>query len=119
MANTKELFPLVKQPAVLYAYSRFNRHPIYQDPITGDKFVGAWSPPNIPSSPNDRTLQITQENAYRPDVISYKYYNTPWLGWVICYVNGIVNPWDKNAGLYPGLVITIPDVTTITSLLTL
>lgn len=113
---TKELFPLSNQSAVSYAYSRFNRHPVYQDPETGNKFIGTWNPPKIPTSPSDRTLQISQENAYRPDVVSYQFYNTPSLAWVICYANGISNPWDKVNGLYPGLVITIPDLTTITIL---
>ena len=115
---TKELFPLINQPATLYAYSRFNNHPVYQDPVTGNKFIGVWSPPNIPVSVADRSCLITQENAYRPDTISYFYYNNPWLGWVISYVNGISNPWDKDNGFYPGRVLRIPDLATITSIFT-
>lgn len=118
MANTKELFPLANQPTATNTYSRFNNHPVYQDTDTGDKFIGAWRPPDIPYKSSDKTIQITQENAFRPDIISYTYYNTPLLGWVICYVNGIINPWDKKTGLVPGLTIRIPDITTITTVLT-
>ena len=118
MANTKELFPLGNQPTILHQHSRFNNHPIYVDPDTGDKFIGAWSPPDIPYKDSDKTIQISQENAYRPDILSYNYYNTPLLGWLLCIVNGVSNPWDKTDGLYPGRVLRIPDITTITSVLT-
>ena len=118
MSNTKELFPLTNQPSIIHSFSRFNSHPVYQDPITGKKFIGSWRPPNIPFKDSDKTMQVTQENAFRPDIISYTYYNTPLLGWLICYVNGIDNPWDKTTGLVPGLVLRIPDITTITAVLT-
>ncbi len=115
---TKELFPLANQPAILHQYCRFNSHPIYQDPDTGDRFIGTWVPPVIPYKSSDKSTQVTQGNAFRPDIISYTYYNTPLLGWLICYVNGIANPYDRVTGLVPGLILRIPDITTITMALT-
>lgn len=38
------------------------------------------------------------------DNISYKFYNTPQLWWVICIVNNITNPFEE---LYPGKVLRI------------
>jgi hypothetical protein len=118
VSNTKELFPLPNQPSIIHNYSRFNYHSVYQDPVTGDKFIGAWKPPNIPFKNSDKSMQVTQETAYRPDIISYNYYATPLLAWLLCYVNSIPNPYDKVNGLYPGRVIRIPDITTITAALT-
>ena len=115
---TKELFPLANQSAISSSYSRFNNHPVYQDPETGKKFIGSWRPPIIPFKDSDKSMQVTQENAFRPDIISYTYYNTPLLAWLICYVNSIANPYDKTTGLFPGRVLRIPDVTTIIAALT-
>lgn len=117
MSNTKELVPLNSQPLTVHDYSRFNSHPVYQDPETGNKFIGAWSPPNIPYKTSDKNIKVGQENAFRPDIISYTYYGTPLLAWVICYVNGIPNPWDRTTGLVPGTILRIPDITTITAAL--
>lgn len=117
MATTKELAPLANQAPIIHQYSRFNNHPFYQDPETGNKFIGAWSPPVIPYKESDRNVLVSQETAYRPDIISYNYYNTPLLGWLICYVNGVSNPWDKTTGLFPGRTLRIPDITTITSVM--
>lgn len=38
------------------------------------------------------------------DSISYRFYNTPQLWWVICIVNNITNPFEE---LYPGKVLRI------------
>jgi hypothetical protein len=115
---TKELRPLSKQPAIISSYCRFNNHPVYQDPDTGKKFIGSWKPPYIPYKSSDKSVVVSTGNAYRPDIISYNYYTTPLLGWLICYVNGIDNPYDKTTGLYPGRLLRIPDITTITAALT-
>lgn len=109
---TKELKPL-QQRLVSNQYSRYINHPLYIDPETKKKFIGSWNAPNISAKETDKTFYITSSFAYRPDAISYEFYNTPLLGWAICYVNGILNPLDRTEGLYPGRVITIPDLTTI------
>jgi hypothetical protein len=38
------------------------------------------------------------------DNISYKFYNTPQLWWVICMVNNIINPFEE---LQPGQILRI------------
>ena len=114
MSNSSELKPIKNQPLIFSRYNRFNRHPVYIDPTTGNKFLGAWDPPTFPIKDTDKTYQVSVGLAYRPDSIAYKHYDTPLLAWVICYVNNIMNPWDKNTGLYPGRIIRIPDITTVT-----
>jgi hypothetical protein len=119
MVFTRELFSLQNKVAIIHPYSRFNSHPMYQDPETGKTFLGSWNPPIFPLKETDKSLMVTPQFAYRPDIISYEYYNTPLLAWVICYVNDIVNPYDKDTGIYPGLILRIPDITTVTAALTL
>lgn len=118
MAKTAELFPLKAQPPVLHSSNRYNNHPMYLDPDTRYKFIGSWNPPNIPQKETDIIYEVTSSVAYRPDIIAYEFYETPLLGWVISYVNNITNPLDREDGLYPGRVIRIPDITTITTVLT-
>lgn len=110
---------LTGQKAVNNQYSRFLNHPVYIDPQTSKKFIGTWNPPEIPTKETDKTFYITHGFAYRPDAISYEFYDTPLLAWAICYANNITNPLDKTEGLYVGRVITIPDLSTLSSLLIL
>lgn len=117
MAKTNELLPVTGQRSVAKPQNRFTRHPIYRDPETGNIFVGSWNPPTFPYKETDKSFQITQEFAYRPDAISFQYYGTPLFAWILAYVNDIVNPWDREKGFYPGRIIRIPDLTTINSVL--
>jgi len=119
MAKTKELLPLQNKVTIIHPFSRFNSHPFFQDPETGNIFIGSWNPTLFPLKESDKSFLVTAQHAYRPDIISYEYYNTPLLAWVICYVNNITNPYDKTNGIVPGIVLRIPDITTITAALTL
>lgn len=116
--SVPELKPLPNQPTIIHNHCRWNNHPFYQDPETGKKFVGQWNPPIIPVKETDKTFQIGQETAFRPDIISYRFYGTPLLSWVLAYANDVSNPWDRTTGFVPGLVIRVPDITTIVAALT-
>lgn len=117
MAKTQELFPIEESyPINTNGYSRFNNHPIYLNEVTREKFVGAWRPPIIQQKETDVLFEITAAMAYRPDTISYEFYATPLLWWILAYVNDISNPLDRDNGFYPGRVIRIPDITTISAL---
>lgn len=118
MANTTELFPLSAQNTVIYSFCRYNSHNSYQDPETGNKFFQSWNPPVIPQNNSDLTYIIPANMAFRPDLISYNFYDTPLLGWVISYVNGVMNPLDHTNGLYAGRAVRIPNITTVVSALT-
>jgi len=54
-----------------------------------------------------KSHQVTERDAGLPDAISYQYYGVSDLWWVLCYINGIVNPL---VDLYVGLIIKIPNV---------
>lgn len=109
---TIELQPNTNQTDIMYTNSRYNYHLIYTDPDTGEKFLQTFKLPDIKSSPSDITYTITIDRAFRPDLIAYDFYNTPTLWWLFCIANNIMNPLDREEGLYVGRAITIPDITT-------
>lgn len=51
---------------------------------------------------------ITNRYEFRPDLLSYFFYQNPLLGWYICEYNNIVDPFDPEEGLYSGRLISIP-----------
>lgn len=53
------------------------------------------------------SVEVGCEN--RLDLISYKFYRTPFLYWAIAYANNIENPFDVPAGI----VLRIPDISSI------
>lgn len=94
----------------LRPYSRNNDLPVYAD---GDNttFIGVNVNPvqTTPSSAVQK-YSIEVKYAFRPDLLSYRYYRTPLLGWYICTANAIVDPFDPDTGLYPGRQIVIPSL---------
>jgi len=113
VSTSSEFVPLKIRNSIQNRYSRFARHPVYIDPITKNKFIGVWNPPTFPAKQNDVLFHVSPSYAFRPDSISYFFYDTPLLAWVICYVNDISNPLDRETGLYSGRIIRVPDISTI------
>lgn len=68
------------------------------------------------SALNDSSFYETYEveNDDWFDNISFKFYNTPSLWWVVCIVNNIVNPFEE---LEPGKILRILKNTHIYSIL--
>jgi hypothetical protein len=60
---------------------------------------------------NTQKFVLTTKYSFRPDLISYYFYQNPMLGWYICEYNGIIDPFDPEEGLYAGRLITIPSKT--------
>lgn len=52
--------------------------------------------------------RVDNATAYRPDLISLKYYGNYDLGWLICEQNDILDPLTE---FYPGRVVKIPSIT--------
>lgn len=52
-------------------------------------------------------FMIGADTEFRPERISFKFYNTVGWWWVICMFNGVVNPLED---LYAGREILIPDI---------
>jgi hypothetical protein len=109
---TKELKAINSYEAVSANSSRFNFHSVFRLD-DGTTFLQTWKAPDIPLKTTDVTIVIPVRLAYRADLISDKFYNTPLLAWAICYVNNILNPLDRKNGLFPGRLIRIPDPSTL------
>ena len=89
--------------------SRYNRIPVYKDTKINTTFVGLnLKDSTILGNTSDINYVVDSKFSYRPDLISYKFYQTPLLGWLICQANDIVNPYDTIDGIIPGKSIRIP-----------
>jgi len=51
--------------------------------------------------------RVEESDLTRPDIISYKSYNTVRYWWLICYVNGIEDPFHD---LFLGQLLQIPNL---------
>lgn len=51
--------------------------------------------------------RVTESDLMRPDLISFKYYNTVQYWWVILRVNDVRDPYD---GLVVGALLKIPSI---------
>jgi hypothetical protein len=56
---------------------------------------------------------VTEKDAYALDAISFKYYDTHDLWWVIGFYNGIIHPLRD---VTPGTVLKIPEYRELTTL---
>jgi hypothetical protein len=65
-----------------------------------------WDKPNIQLDATDAYFEVTEEYAYRPDLISLKYYGTEQLYWIIGIAN---NMEDAFAQTYVGAKLRIPN----------
>ena len=108
---TNEITPVRAKSEVLGPYSRFFDQDLFI--INNKKVWGTWEIPEIPNSPNDIYHTVTQADAGRLDLISYEYYKTPELKWVIASVNGIFFPAEE---IVENLVLRIPDINQLTNL---
>lgn len=61
-------------------------------------------------SSNDRYHRIEDRDINRIDLISYRYYGSVYLWWVIALANDIMDPL---LGLSVGSIIRIPDITVV------
>ena len=95
----------------LRPYSRNNDLPVYADKENNVTFIGVnVNPVRVPLSATVQKYSVEMKYAFRPDLLSYRYYRTPLLGWYICAANDIVDPFDPDEGLYPGRQIVIPSL---------
>lgn len=85
----------------------FTENRVFNDDTQGTvSFFGIWNPPNIQVDASiDRHHVITESDIGRLDILSYNYYGTPSLWWVIAHVNNIINPIND---IIPGEILIIP-----------
>lgn len=73
--------------------------------VSGDK-LGWWERRTLPRDDiNEITYIITNSTQYRPDIVSFQFYLTTQLEWVILQYNNIV---DINEEFVSGRKIVIP-----------
>ena len=99
--------------------SRYKDTAIFTDSANGDYYALMEVPfefADYEEPANYRNYTVTQADVGFPDLIAVKTLgpNTEDLWWIIMLVNGIV---DVENGLYPGLVLVIPPLASVTSFL--
>lgn len=90
------------QRVELPAYSMFSATPVYE--VGGDVVFGLLKDAIVPDASDD-LYTVPPGGAHRLDAISYYFYNTPHLWWVLARVNNVVDPL---IGVAVGTVIRIP-----------
>ena len=63
-----------------------------------DEYIELAEPINVRVSDADSYYSVEPAYANRLDLISYKFYNTPQLYWVIAEANDIIDPQNIEAG---------------------
>lgn len=91
---------------------RYEKAWVYKDD-NNRYFLGTFPSINIPPDPTDQLYIIQAGDDARPDILSYKFYKTPALFWVILRVNDILDPFEK---MYVGMLIRIPTIQRLASL---
>jgi nucleoid-associated protein YgaU len=66
-------------------------------------------PAAIPTTSSDVYYTVQSGDLNRMDLVSYKFYQTPFLWWAILLANNIVNPFNVKVGD----VLRIPTISTI------
>lgn len=64
----------------------------------GDEYIESYEGISIPERSDDRYHQVEPGEVNRLDLISYKYYGTPLLYWVIAEASGLDDPQIVPAG---------------------
>lgn len=75
----------------------------------GEAYIETPNRIHIKESTNDSFYSVELGYENRLDLISYKFYKTPFLYWAIASVNHLDNPFDVPAGV----VLRIPDIASI------
>jgi len=83
---------------------RYQKSWAYQED-NGRYFLATFTPINIPPHPSDTLYVLEAKDVARPDIISYAFYGTPSLYWIILWLNNITDPFE---GMYPGMLLRIP-----------
>lgn len=95
--------------------SRYVGTPIYQltdavgDPVNSYAF-GVWVRPDIADSDDDTVHYVSEHEIGRLDLLSFDYYATPSLWWVIADKNGISDPMSD---MYPGQELRLPTLSAV------
>lgn len=101
---SNEILPLPANSELLHDFSRFADQLLFSS--NGVPFWGTWIQADIPFGPADAYHTVSSRDVGRLDLISYKFYQTPELWWVLAAANGIFFPPED---MQEGDVLRIPD----------
>lgn len=91
--------------------SRYYNLKIIKSPYVSDSpWVETWERETIPYSDNDIYIEFNSNYNGRLDLVSYDYYKTSRLWWVIAVANNIQNPFEK---IEVGKILRIPSLHSI------
>lgn len=76
--------------------SRFRATRVVTDPDLGKRFAEWRPPPRV--AVGERLYVVTQADLGRPDLISYKMYDTVDLWWMVLWYNNILDPFSMEVG---------------------
>jgi hypothetical protein len=93
--------------------SRFDKSALLQ--LGAVVFFPTYVFRDYPFSPGDLYHQVQAGEEGRLDLISYTYYGTTLLWWVLAEANQI---WEPMKGCTPGLTLRIPDPSQVLTVLT-
>lgn len=91
---------------ILPIHSSLRVYPVLYDTSDKERFLDIFRSYIRDTDLDDYSLyleHIIQEEDWL-DLISYKYYGTPYLWWLVATVNGITNPYEA---LEPGLSVRV------------
>jgi hypothetical protein len=90
--------------------NRYRTERLITDLNSKEKFLESYQRKEIPVSPEDLYHQVRPEEEDRLDLISYRYYQTPLLWWIIAEANGLTN---LLVGPEVGDMLRVPSITTL------
>lgn len=76
----------------------YNRESLYQENIVDGRVEFDMGSIDFPELINDKDVSWTavkSSEECRPDLISYRLYDTPDLWWFILWLNGIMDVWNE------------------------
>lgn len=77
-------------------------------------FLEWWNKDFLATDSTDVIYILEKKFEQRPDLLSYSFYDDPYLWWVICQYNSVL---DFNTEFVEGLILRIPTKTRVTALL--
>lgn len=94
--NSDNIVKISKQsnPSIISRYKNLN---VITDD-TGDQYIESYESFDIPESNEDKYHVVQSGEKNRLDLISYKYYGTPLLHWVIAEANDISDMFEVEIG---------------------
>ena len=77
-------------------------------------FLEWWNKNLLPNDDTDVIYILEKKFEQRPDLLAYSFYGDPFLWWVICQYNTIL---DFNSEFVEGVILRVPTLTRVNALI--